>query len=240
MARLSWTIRPSSPRPPKRLVSRPARVQDLDGPRFRDVLPALTGVVSAVCAVTAALTAGYRTAGIGVPVTAITLMAVAASIGIRRRRPNARRRRGRYTPEELLALDTQGLALAVARMLRRDGWRVRLLPAPDRPRLRARTADGHQLHVAFRPVAEPLPDEDPPPPHAHRDSSEPLRHLVVHRGIFQTRDVRWAHRQENTLLLDGPALQRWAQGTPLSDLLPQLGADPAAHPTPDHDDRHHY
>ncbi|MFG2947190.1 hypothetical protein [Streptomyces adustus] len=195
------------------------RPRDLTGPRFRDVLPALAGTTAAVCAVTAALAVGYRAAGIVVPVAGVALMVCVVAIGVRRGRPGSRRRHGHYTAEELLALDIQGLALAVARMLRRDGWRVRLLPAPDRPRLCARNAAGHRLHVAFRPVAEPLPDEDRPHRHAHRDSAAPQLQLVVHRGMFQERDIRWAHRQENTFLLDGQALRRWAHGVRLDDLL---------------------
>ncbi|MPY36262.1 hypothetical protein FNH09_35090 [Streptomyces adustus] len=220
MARLSWTSGPSlPPRPRKRHAVNRTRPRDLTGPRFRDVLPALAGTTAAVCAVTAALAMGYRAAGIVVPVAGIALMVCVVAIGVRRGRPGSRRRHGHYTAEELLALDIQGLALAVARMLRRDGWRVRLLPAPDRPRLCARNAAGHRLHVAFRPVAEPLPDEDRPHRHAHRDGAAPQLQLVVHRGMFQDRDIRWAHRQENTFLLDGQALRRWAHGVRLDDLL---------------------
>jgi hypothetical protein len=191
------------------------------GPAFRDVLPALTGTVLTLSSVVAALAVGYRVAGVGVPLAAVALLLVTVPLTVRYLRPGARRRKGHYTERELYALDTQELALAVARMLRRDGWRVRLLSEPERPRLFAsRTDDGRELHVAFRPVAEPLPDEDPPLPRVRRSEPDRLVHLVVHRGTFRTRDVQWARRQENTLLLDGAALVRWATGTPFDELRP--------------------
>jgi len=195
------------------------RAEGLYGPRFRDVLPGLAGAVLVVCSTVAGLAAGYRAVGILAPVGGVALLALVVATEIRRRRPGARRRRGYYTADELHELDIQGLALAVARMLRRDGWRVRLLPAPDRPRLSARDADGRRLDVAFRPVAEPLPDEDLPAPHSTRGNAEPDLRLVVHRGTFRARDVRWARRQGKTWLLDGSALGRWAKGVRLDDIL---------------------
>ncbi|MEV7074699.1 hypothetical protein [Streptomyces sp. NPDC093990] len=185
------------------------------------MLPAFVGVVAAVCAVAGLLAAGYRAAGIVVPVAGVAFLALVVTAAVRHGRPDARRRLGYYTPDELIELDTQELALAVARMLRRDGWRVRLVPAPDRPRLCARDAAGRRIDVAFRPVAEPLPDEDAPHPHAHRGGQvSPLR-LVVHRGVFTARDIRWARRERTIRLLDGSALRRWAAGARLDDLLSQ-------------------
>ncbi|WP_020138287.1 hypothetical protein [Streptomyces sp. 351MFTsu5.1] len=222
MARLAWT---SGPVPSRRLRKRHLvhrlRSEGRYGPRFRDVLPAFAGVVAVVCAVVAALTVGYHAVGPVVPVAGVAFLALVVVAGIRRGRPGARRRLGYYTADELFDLDTEGLALAVARMLRRDGWRVRLLPAPDRPRLCARDTAGRRIDVAFRPVAEPLPDEDLPHPHPHRAGQEPALRLVVHRGVFSPRDVRWARREETIRLLDGPALRRWAAGTRLNDLLSQ-------------------
>ncbi|MFF0015670.1 hypothetical protein [Streptomyces sp. NPDC005374] len=222
MAPLSRTsgLLPSRRSRKRRLVRR-LRAEGLYGPRFRDVLPAFAGVVAAVCSTAAALTAGYRAAGVVVPVGGVVLLALVVVAGIRRARPGARRRLGYYTAGELLELDTQGLALAVARMLRRDGWRVRLVPAPDRPRLCARNAAGHRIDVAFRPVAEPLPDEDLPHPHPHRGDQEAHLRLVVHRGVFTARDIRWARRERTIRLLDGSALRRWATGVRLNDLLSQ-------------------
>ncbi|WP_280853509.1 MULTISPECIES: hypothetical protein [unclassified Streptomyces] len=200
---------------------RALRAQGRYGPRFRDVLPAFAGVVVAVCAVAAVLAAGYRAAGPVVPVAGVALLTLVVAVVIRHGRPDARRRLGYYTADELLELDTQELALAVARMLRRDGWRVRLLPAPDRPRLCARDAAGRRVDVAFRPVAEPLPDEDVPHPHPHRGGQVPALRLVVHRGVFTDRDIRWARRERTIRLLDGSALRRWAAGARLNDLLSQ-------------------
>ncbi|MEU3979206.1 hypothetical protein AB0F77_03705 [Streptomyces sp. NPDC026672] len=218
MARASWTSGNAPSRPARRRwwrrTGRPPRAQGRHGPRLRDVLPALVAVAAGVCALAAALAAGYRSGGIGVPVAGVLALLLLVVFAVRRARPGARRRRGYYTPDELSELDTQGLALAVARMLRRDGWRVRFLPAPDRPRLRARDADGRHVDVAFRPVAEPLPDEHPPP-----GDPEPDFHLVVHRGTFAERDRRWAHRDGTTRLLDGPLLRRWAGGTRLTELI---------------------
>ncbi|MER6632541.1 hypothetical protein ABT301_30690 [Streptomyces sp. NPDC000987] len=220
MARQTWTPgRRESRRARRRRAVRLLRDQGRYGPRLREVLPSLAGLVAAVCAVVAALAAGYRAAGVAVPLAGVVVLGLAVTVAVRRRSPAARRRLGYYTPDELLELDTQELALAVARMLRRDGWRVRLLPAPDRPRLCARDRGGRRLEVAFRPVAEPLPDEDLPHPHPHRGGEEPYLRLVVHRGTFAGRDVRWARRQGRTCLVDGFALRRWGQGTRLDDLM---------------------
>ncbi|RZB19504.1 hypothetical protein StrepF001_12055 [Streptomyces sp. F001] len=221
MARLSWTSGTfESRRARRRQTVRLLRARGLYGPRFRDVLPTLVLVVAAVCSLVALLSWGYRAAGIAVPLAGAMVTGCAVTLWVRRRRPGARRRLGYYTPDELLELDTEDLALAVARMLRRDGWRVRLMPAPDRPRVCARNTDGRHLDVAFRPVAEPLPDEDPPHPPTRRGKpdEEGLR-LVVHRGTFAARDMRWARREGKTCLLDGSALRRWGAGEPLGELL---------------------
>ena len=195
------------------------RAEGAYGPVLREVLPALTAVVVALCAVVAGLAVGYRVAGIGVPLGALAVLAVACSVAVRRNRPPARRRLGFYTPEELAELDTQGLALAVSRMLRRDGWRV--LPSrrsEARVRVRARDGHGRRLEVAFRPVAEPLPDEDVPSRPGRPGGPGPPLRLVVHRGAFTRRDVQWARRQGGVRLIDGSCLRRWAHGTPLNEL----------------------
>lgn len=189
------------------------------GPLLREVLPALAAVVVTLCAVVAGLAVGYRLAGIGVPLGALVVVAVAAPAAVRRHRPLARRRLGFYTPEELAELDTAGLALAVSRMLRRDGWRV--LPqrrTEDRVRVRARDGRGQRLEVAFRPVAEPLPDEEVPSRAGRPGGPGPPIRLVVHRGAFTRRDVQWARRQGGVRLIDGSCLRRWAHGTPLNEL----------------------
>ncbi|MHB9863948.1 hypothetical protein [Streptomyces sp. YIM S03343] len=203
----------------RRRAIRALRAQGRYGPGLREVLPGFIGLVTVVCGAVAGVAVGYRRLGVAVPAVFLALLAVAAVTGVRRHRPLARRRLGYYSPEELAELDTQGLVLAVARILRRDGWRVQALPDHGRPRLRARDRGGRRLEVAFRPVAEPLPDEDVPPHRAgrRREHSGSLR-LVVHRGVFSARDARWAERQGDTYLIDGPLLRRWALGTPLQEL----------------------
>jgi hypothetical protein len=205
------------------------RSQGRYGPELREVLPALTATVLAVAGTLAAVMAAYRAVGIGAPLAALAVLALAVPLAVRHHRPLARRRLGYYSPEELADLDTPGLALAVSRMLRRDGWRVRL-PSQERvrPRLQARHRHGHRLEVAFRPVAEPLPDEDPPLPRLRRTAAgSPLR-LIVHRGVFSHRDRRWARSRDDTRLVDGSLLNRWAQGTPLHELV-ALTTDPTEH-----------
>ncbi|MET8096713.1 hypothetical protein ABZV29_09575 [Streptomyces sp. NPDC005236] len=203
----------------RRSAVRRLRAEGAYGPVLREVLPALAAVVVLLCAVVAGLAVGYRVAGIGVPLGALVVLAVATPAAIRRNRPPARRRLGFYTPEELADLDTQGLALAVSRMLHRDGWRV--LPPrriEDRVRVRARDGHGRRLEVAFRPVAEPLPDEDTPSRSGRPGGPGPPLRLVVHRGAFTRRDVQWARRQGGVRLIDGSCLRRWAHGTPLNEL----------------------
>lgn len=201
----------------RRRVVRELRATGRYGPRLRDVLPALAGCVSIVCAVVAALAAAYRVFGVGAPLLGVTLLTFAATAVRRHRRPLGRRRRGYYTPEELAELDTSGLMVAVARMLRRDGWYVLPVPERDRPRLTARDARGRLLDVAFRPVAEPLPDEEANHGPVVAQAGRRLR-LVVHRGSFTRRDVQWARRQGHVHLIDAPRLRRWGDGTPLQQL----------------------
>ncbi|WP_344606150.1 hypothetical protein [Streptomyces glaucus] len=196
------------------------RSQGRYGPEFREVLPVLAGLVLALSGAVAGVAAAYRALGIGVPLAVLALAAVAVPVLVRRHRPSVRRRLGYYTAEEIADLDVAGLALAVARMLRRDGWSVRF-PAGERvrPRLQARRGDGQRLEVAFRPVAEPLPDEDPPAPPARRPGDGPPLRLIVHRGAFGPRDVRWTRADGSTRLMDGALLSRWAGGTPLHRLI---------------------
>ncbi|WP_229916679.1 hypothetical protein [Streptomyces fructofermentans] len=208
-----------SRRSQRRRTIRALRAEGRYGPRLRDVLPALAVVVVAFCAVVAGLATAYRALGPGIPVGALVVLAVVVPAVVRHNRPLARRRLGYYTPEELADLDAHGLALAVSRMLRRDGWRVLSVPdTPDRPRVRARDGSGHRMEVAFRPVAEPLPDEDPPTRSGRRAQAGPHVRLVVHRGTFSHRDVQWARRQGGVRLIDGSHLRRWAHGTHLDEL----------------------
>jgi hypothetical protein len=67
--------------------------------------------------------------------------------------------------------------------------------------------DGRHTTGTYRHRAGQPPEEP----------ADPLR-LVIHRGMFSTRDTRRAQRQGDTHLIDGPLLRRWAQGTPLREL----------------------
>lgn len=200
----------------RRAVDTP-RAQGRYGPRLRDVLPAFAALVVLVCALAAALALSYRAGGAVAPTVVAVVVVLALLMLFLYRRPLARRRRGYYTPEELAELDVAGLVKAVARMLRREGWRVRRPSQPDLPRLVARDAGGRLLEVAFRPVAEPLPGEDPLCAGARPRARQPLL-MVVHRGAFSHRDALWARRRGGVHLVDGPRLRRWAAGTPLNEL----------------------
>ncbi len=206
------------------------RAAGRDGPRLSEVLPALALLVAAGCGAVVGLVFVVRGLGAGAGALAVGALGVGAAVALRRSRLPARRRGGYYTPEELAELDMPGLVVAVARMLRRDGWRVLPPPRHDTFHLSARDGRGRLLDVAFRPVAEPLPDEDTAcscrRPRARARSGPPLR-LVVHRGAFSHRDEVWAAREGRTVLVDGPRLRLWARGTPLDRLVAGV---PAAAP----------
>ncbi|MDX3089369.1 hypothetical protein ACIBWG_32650 [Streptomyces griseoaurantiacus] len=193
------------------------RAQGRYGPELRDVLPAFAMLVVLACALAGGLALLYRANGAAAPVAIALVLVLVLLMLFLHRRPLARRRRGYYTPEELAELDMAGLVKAVARMLRREGWRVRRPIEPDLPRLVARDAGGRLLEVAFRPVAEPLPGEDPLCAGAGSRARQPLL-MVVHRGTFSSRDALWARRRGGVRLVDGPGLKRWAAGTPLREL----------------------
>ncbi|GAB2766941.1 hypothetical protein GCM10027072_77450 [Streptomyces bullii] len=116
------------------------------------------------------------------------------------------------------------MAVAAARMLRRDGWRVVDLTAREgRPRLYARDRRGRELDVAFRPVtSSAATDEGASGPAPLREAGRPgvdsLIRVVIHLGSFSRTDVLWASRQGGVHLLDERQLQRWADGTTLDDL----------------------
>ncbi|MEU5665981.1 hypothetical protein [Streptomyces longwoodensis] len=201
---------------------RSTRATGRDGPRLRQVLPALTGLVAVVCAATAGLALAWRTVGPAAVVSVLAAVTVTAVVAGRRFRTRVRRSAGYYTAPELAELDVPALAVAVARMLRRDGWRV--LPPSEHtvPHLAARDRHGRLLDVVFRPVAEPLPDEETScacrTRLPARRRSGPWLRLVVHRGTFSHRDVVWASRQGRTYLVDGARLRLWAAGTPLTQV----------------------
>ncbi|MFI2764307.1 hypothetical protein ACH5A3_36565 [Streptomyces echinatus] len=160
--------------------------------------------------------------GVGGLALGVVLLAAAGTAGWRLRRAVVRRRGGHYTAAELARLDDQGLAVAAARMLRRDGWRVTDLTEQGRPRLYARDRWGRELDVAFRPVGTADEDEGVSRPAPLREAGRPgvdrLVRVVVHLGGFSRADVLWASRQGGVHLLDGQQLQRWAGGAPLDDL----------------------
>ncbi|MFD9391646.1 hypothetical protein ACFWBB_13215 [Streptomyces sp. NPDC060000] len=219
-----------SARARRRRAVRELRASGRDGPRLREVLPALAASIVLVCAALGGLALLYR--AFGGPVCALFLVppVVAAAVLRRRSRRPARRRGGYYTARELAELDMPELVVAVARMLRRDGWRVLPPPRHDTLHLAARDGRGQLLDVAFRPVAEPLPDEESAcscrartRPRAH--AGPPLR-LVVHRGTFTHRDEVWASREGHTYLIDGPRLLLWARGTSLTQLAGGIVAPP--------------
>ncbi|MET8170213.1 hypothetical protein ABZT34_39295 [Streptomyces sp. NPDC005329] len=219
-----------SARARRRRTVRELRASGRYGPRLRDVLPALAVSVVLVGAALGGLALVYR--AFGGPACALSLgplVVVAAVLSRRSRRP-ARRRGGYYTAQELAELDMPELVLAVARMLRRDGWRVLPPPRHDTHHLAARDGLGRLLDVAFRPVAEPLPDEESACSCRTRlrvraRAGPPLR-LVVHRGTFTHRDEVWASREPHTYLIDGPRLQLWARGTPLTQLAGGIAPTP--------------
>ncbi|WP_319346920.1 hypothetical protein [Streptomyces soliscabiei] len=206
----------------RRRTMRELRASGRDGPRLREVLPALATLLAVTCAAVAGLALVSRTFGGRAGALLLVPLAVVAVVVRRRSRRPARRRGGYYTAEELAELDMPALVVAVARMLRRDGWRVLPPPRHDTLHLAARDGRGLLLDVAFRPVAEPLPDEESAcscrarmP--ARGRAGPPLR-LVVHRGTFTHRDEVWAAREGRTYLIDGPRLRLWARGTPLAQV----------------------
>ncbi|MEU0114483.1 hypothetical protein ABZ137_12305 [Streptomyces bobili] len=195
------------------------------GPRLREVLPALAVLVLAVAAATAALAPADRAVGPWVPAPVLVTLTVVAVVALRRSRRPARRRHGYYTAQELADLDPSALVLAVARMLRRDGWRVLRRPPTTPSTSPPVTGAGGCSTLAFRPVAEPLPDEDDACScRARWRSGRPVR-LVVHRGTLSHRDEVWTARRHHTHLLDGARLLLWAGGTPLAEIT-ALGSPP--------------
>ncbi|MFC4503896.1 MULTISPECIES: hypothetical protein [Streptomyces] len=204
----------------RRRTVRELRAAGRDGPRLREVLPALALLALLGCAAVVGLVLLSRAVGGWAAAAAVVALAAVSAVALRRSRPGARRRGGHYTAQELADLDMPTLVVAVARILRRDGWRVLPPPRHDTLHLAARDARGRLLDVAFRPVAEPLPDEETAcscRARTRRHGGPALR-LVVHRGTFTHRDEAWAARQGHTYLIDGPRLRLWADGTPLTHL----------------------
>ncbi|MFF0794184.1 hypothetical protein [Streptomyces spiralis] len=222
-----WLRRPPVPgsrRSQRQRAVSELRAQGRYGPELRDVLPGFVGLALTVLAPVLLLVWLYRALGVGGLVLGFVLVAAAGTAGLRVRHTVARRRGGRYTPAELARLDDQGLMVAAARMLRRDGWRVVDLSAQEgRPRLYARDCRGREIDVAFRPVASAADEDDgasgpAPLREAGRPGVDRLIRVVVHLGGYSRADVLWASRQGGVHLLDGHQLQRWAAGESLDDL----------------------
>lgn len=221
-------LRPPPPAPGSRRSQRQRaaselRAQGRYGPELRDVLPGFVGLGLGVFAPVLLLAWLYRALGVAGLVLGVVLLAAATTAGLRLHRSVTRRRGGRYTAAELARLDDPGLAVAAARMLRRDGWQVVDLSAREgRPRLYARDHQGRKLDVAFRPVGTTDEDEAASGPTPLREAGRPgvdrLIRVVVHLGAFNRTDVLWASRQGGVHLLDGHQLQRWANGSTLDDL----------------------
>ncbi|MFD0501876.1 hypothetical protein ACFQ0G_01020 [Streptomyces chiangmaiensis] len=115
---------PGSRRSQRQRAVSELRAQGRYGPELRDVLPAFVGLGLAVLAPVLLLVWLYRALGVGGLVLGLVLATAAGTAVIRLRRAVARRRGGHYTAAELARLNDQGLTVAAARMLRRDGWRV--------------------------------------------------------------------------------------------------------------------
>ncbi|MEU6688105.1 hypothetical protein [Streptomyces sp. NPDC046832] len=154
----------------------------------------------------------------------VVLLAAAGTASWRLHRTVVRRRDGHYTAAELARLDTQGLALAAARMLRRDGWRVLDLTAREgRPRLYARDRQGRELDVAFPPGSSAsATDEDTSGPAPLREAGRPgVGHLIRSWSTSAPSAAQTCSgppAKAGVHLLDARQLQRWASGATLDDL----------------------
>ncbi|MEV7002971.1 hypothetical protein AB0N62_35560 [Streptomyces sp. NPDC093982] len=200
------------------------RAQGRYGPELRDVLPGFIGLTLSVLAPVLLLAWLNRALGvIGVTLGCVLLVAVGTAC-LLLHRTVVRRRGGRYTPAELARLDDQGLALAAARMLRRDGWCVVDLSLRGRPRLYAQDCTGRELDVAIRPVTDVTNENEgvSRPAAIVRQAVSPdadhLLRVIVYLGTFSREDVLWASSHGGTHLVDGLQLQRWADGASLDDL----------------------
>ncbi|WP_338692685.1 hypothetical protein V2W30_00635 [Streptomyces sp. Q6] len=214
--------RASSSREQRARVASELRAQGRYGPELREVLPAFAALGLAVLGavlVLALLTREYGASGLIVGVLLLGLLGGAGWFG---RRLVAHRVRGRYSPAELRRLDQRGLARAVERMLRRDGWQVTDLSDGDRMRLYARDRLGRELDVAVRPTVETPPQENVSGAERIRESgrhgADRFLQLFVSQDAFSPSDVMWASRQDDVRLVDGQRLRRWAAGVPFDRL----------------------
>ncbi|WP_343244874.1 hypothetical protein [Streptomyces sp. SID14478] len=201
------------------------RAQGRYGPGLRDVLPAFVGLGLAVLLAPLALVTVHRRFGLAALALALALLAVLGCAGLWGRRAFVHRRLGLYTPAELSRLDRRGLARAIERMLRREGWQVTDLTDGSSVRLYARDAHGRELDVAVRATIDVPPEENVVGAGSPDTASRPdgSRHqLFVHSSAFSRTDVQWASHQPRVQLVDGVRLHRWASGTPLHELDPPV------------------
>ncbi|QOV41310.1 hypothetical protein IM697_27075 [Streptomyces ferrugineus] len=211
---------PASRRSRRKQAVSELRAQGRYGPGLRDVLPAFAGLGLAVLVPVFLLVWLHRGFGVAGLAIGVGVLAAIALVALRLRRGVVRRRGGRYTAQELALLDERGLAEAVGRILRRDGWRVvDLTLTKGRRRLHARDRQGRRLDVRFR-AEETAEAEDSPatlvePGEPDADSTV---QVIVHPGSFSRAETRWASLQEDVRLVDGGRLQRWARGVPLDEL----------------------
>ncbi|MFI0237649.1 hypothetical protein [Streptomyces sp. NPDC016845] len=201
------------------------RAQGRYGPGLREVLPAFVVLGLALLCTPLALVTVLRRSGPGALAVAVALLAALVGMWLTGRRALVHRRQGLYTPTELSRLSRRGLALAVERMLRRDGWQVTDLSDAGGVRLYARDAEGRELDVVVRASIDIPPGENVAgagSPDATVRTGGDRSRLVVHRGSFSRADVQWASHQPRVRLVDGVRLNRWASGTPLLELGPPL------------------
>ncbi|MEW2516503.1 hypothetical protein [Streptomyces sp. NPDC046870] len=150
---------PTSRRSLRRRRVAELRAQGRYGPELREVLPSFVGL--GLVLLTLLLLAGRLSHAFGATglLMCALLSVTVAPAALRLRRRALRRRRGRYTAQELARLDDRGLVEATTRMLERDGWRVADLSLRKGDlHLYARDRHGRALDVRFRPAV--TADED--------------------------------------------------------------------------------
>ncbi|MFD8706857.1 hypothetical protein ACFV1W_30355 [Kitasatospora sp. NPDC059648] len=220
-------LRWPTPAPGSRRAARARAVaylqqQGMAGPGWRDALPGVALVLALLALPLLGVYLLVVALGVGGLLVVLAVLGALAAAVVRRRAVVARRRAGRYTEAELQQLaDPHAVARATARMLRRDGWRVRSIPWQGTPRLMARDQHGRLLEVTVRPV-DSAGDATPAPAPLRRVGTTVnggVLRLVVSLGRYSRQDVLWASRQGGVFLLDGQQLAAWGAGTTLSHLL---------------------
>lgn len=220
-----WWRRPPAPgsrRSVRQRALSELRAQGRAGPTLRDALPGFVALVLVIVAPLLLLVWLYRLLDVLGLAIGLGLLGTVAAMTVSWRQTAARRRRGIYRPTELDRLTDRGLAMAVERMLKRDGWHVVPLPDESQPRLYASDTAGRELDVALRPSTDASADESSttasPLREAGRAGVDHFLRLVISKGSYSREDVLWANRQGGVHLLDGQQLHRWASGSTLDQL----------------------